>query len=67
MDWHIEGEIIDRNAPVVEVPETYLESMKGNLTREAEHLKDKKESKIRELKLKKLGDRQEERPTIRLV
>jgi len=51
----------------VEVPETYLESMKGNLTREAEHLKDKKESKIRELKLKKLGDRQEERPTIRLV
>ncbi|MBS1889698.1 MAG: hypothetical protein JST59_00265 [Actinobacteria bacterium] len=62
LDWHVEGDILDRNVAPLEIPANYLENMKANLSEEAAYLKEKKESKIRELKLKKSSDRSEAIP-----
>lgn len=41
-DWHVEGDIIEKNVKVSEVPAGYVEDMKLNLVKEAEYLKVKK-------------------------
>lgn len=58
LDWHVEGEVVERDIKAMEVPEGYVEDMKTNLVKEADELKAKKEKKIRELKMK----RKEEKP-----
>jgi hypothetical protein len=30
-DWHIEGDIIDENAPIVEIDPAYVENMKRDI------------------------------------
>jgi hypothetical protein len=53
LDWHVEGEIIDYNPPILEVGEEYVEKMKQDLVHEKELIKLRKEAKINQAKEKK--------------
>lgn len=52
-DWHIEGEIIERNAKPTHVDESYVEKMKSDLEQEKQTIKKNKEEKLVKIKAKK--------------
>lgn len=53
LDWHIEGEIIERNCKPEAVPEDYVKKMKADLEEEKELIKKNKEEKLKRIKAKK--------------
>ena len=41
-DWHVEGDIIDENPPVVEIDPSYVENMKRDIIEEKEKIRNRK-------------------------
>ena len=52
-DWHVEGEILDRDLEPLEVSDSYVMQMKRDIENEKAQLAEKKKLKLEVLKEKK--------------
>jgi hypothetical protein len=52
-EWHVEGEILEREANIVEVAQDYALEMRNELEREKSALEEKKNMKLAVLRAKK--------------